>query len=63
MAEVIVKISPGGDVRFEVEGVKGNGCLTLTQGLEKSLGQIEHRIEKPEMYLTEAMEVSNGVGH
>lgn len=64
MPEVIIRISPSGNINLEVEGVKGNGCLSLTQGLEAGLGQIQSKIEKPEMYQMEELiqGVTNGNG-
>ena len=42
--EVEVFIDASGQVRLEVRGVKGPGCLELTAGLEAALGgQIQMR--------------------
>ena len=38
LQEIEVFIAPDGTVRLEVRGVKGGGCLSLTEALEKGLG-------------------------
>lgn len=50
MQELEIAISPSGEVKIEVKGVKGDGCLELTRGLEQSLGQVEDRQLKSEYY-------------
>lgn len=36
--EIDVFISPQGEVKIEVRGVKGQKCLEITRGLEHALG-------------------------
>jgi len=36
--EIDVFVRPDGTVRIEVRGVKGEGCLSLTEAVEKRLG-------------------------
>jgi hypothetical protein len=36
--EIDVFISPEGEVKIEVRGVKGKKCLEITRGLENALG-------------------------
>ncbi len=36
--EIDVFISPEGEVKIEVRGVKGQKCLEITRGLENALG-------------------------
>jgi hypothetical protein len=38
MEEIIVTISPTGDVQVTVEGVTGSGCAVLTKALQDALG-------------------------
>lgn len=38
LQEIEIFIAPDGTVRLEVRGVKGDGCLGLTEALEKGLG-------------------------
>jgi hypothetical protein len=47
--EVEVIIEKNGEVRIEVRGLKGGGCLAATRELEQSLGGIiAHREMTPE---------------
>jgi hypothetical protein len=49
LQEIDVIIDKDGQVRIEVRGVKGAGCLDLTKGLEAALGgQVEDRQMTPE---------------
>lgn len=49
LEEVDIVIEPDGRVRVEVRGVKGAGCLALTEALEQALGgQIVSRDMTPE---------------
>lgn len=48
--EMEVFITPDGEVKYEVRGVKGKQCLALTRELEHDLGgQIISREETSEM--------------
>jgi hypothetical protein len=42
-AEILCYVSPGGQVRIKVKGVKGPDCLKLTEEFEKSLGKVISR--------------------
>lgn len=46
--KIRVKISDDGEVNLEVIGVKGKGCLDLTEALEKELGIVTDRTKKRE---------------
>lgn len=50
MQEMEVTISPSGEVKIEVKGVGGPGCLDLTRDLENQLGAVEERQLKSEYY-------------
>ena len=57
MEEITMTISPEGDVKIEVNGVEGAGCLEATRPLEEALGiEDPERTEKPEMMLTQDVE-------
>ena len=43
MEEIKLKIMPDGEVKIEVQGVKGESCVTLTELLEKELGLVVKR--------------------
>jgi hypothetical protein len=49
--EIGIKILPTGEVRINVEGVKGDKCLKLTEDIEKLLGnEIIEREKTYEFY-------------
>lgn len=41
MEEIIVDISPEGEVKISVKGVKGKSCKDLTKALEAALGDVK----------------------
>jgi hypothetical protein len=52
--ELDIYIEKDGQVRLEVRGVKGPGCLDLTKALEEALGgDVTSREMKPEAYEVE----------
>lgn len=46
--QVLVSISPTGEVTVEAQGVKGAGCHALTKAIEQSLGVVAADNLKPE---------------
>jgi hypothetical protein len=40
MAKVVVTIDPTGKLKYEIQGVKGEGCLNLTAALSENLGPV-----------------------
>ncbi|MEW6279297.1 MAG: DUF2997 domain-containing protein [Candidatus Eremiobacterota bacterium] len=48
--EVQVIIGPDGQVKIEVNGVKGMSCLDVTAELEKALGTVKNRELTPEAH-------------
>ncbi len=57
LQEIDIFIEKDGQVKLEVRGVKGPGCLDLTRDLEKALGGEVEREMRPEAY--EAIEQYN----
>lgn len=51
--ELEIVISPAGDVRITVNGMKGKKCVDLTQSLEEAIGHVVERTLKPEYYESE----------
>jgi hypothetical protein len=49
-AEIIVNISPKGEVTLEVEGAKGSSCTNVTSALEAALGSSTNKEFKREFY-------------
>jgi len=41
MEQIIVTISPSGEVQVSVNGVKGKRCKDLTKNLESALGNVK----------------------
>lgn len=54
--KILITFSGEGDAQIEVQGVKGQKCLALTEDLEKALGQVKERRKKPEFHLQETAE-------
>ena len=48
--EMEITISPAGEVKIQVKGVHGAGCLDLTKDLENRLGAVEDRQLTAEYY-------------
>jgi hypothetical protein len=40
MEEIVVTISPSGDVTVTVNGATGSGCVAWTKALEEALGTV-----------------------
>lgn len=47
MKEVVIDVSPTGDVTIEGKGFTGDECL-ITQAIEAELGVVTKRVKKPE---------------
>jgi hypothetical protein len=41
MEEIMVKITPQGDVKVSVKGVKGKSCKDMTKALEAAFGDVQ----------------------
>ncbi|MEW6418555.1 MAG: DUF2997 domain-containing protein [Nitrospirota bacterium] len=55
--EVDVFITPDGEVRYEVRGIKGKKCLDVTKDLELALGgQVISREETSEMFQADVID-------
>jgi hypothetical protein len=48
--EIVVTISPKGEVSLEVQNAKGTSCTSLTAAFEAALGMAGHKQLKPEFY-------------
>lgn len=44
-----VTVSKKGEVKFEVKGMQGAGCLKATKTLEEAMGKVSKRVAKAEM--------------
>lgn len=50
MKELLITIDRHGEVSLDVTGAVGDECTKLTEPLERALGAVLDRQEKPEMY-------------
>lgn len=50
MKEMIIDIDADGNMKIEVNGVKGSECLKETKELEEKLGVVTKRDKKPDFY-------------
>lgn len=51
--EVFIEISPSGDTKVSVKGVKGESCQSLTKEFEAALGKTTSDSKTKEYYLHE----------
>ncbi|SFR12456.1 DUF2997 domain-containing protein [Desulfoscipio geothermicus] len=57
--EIIITVSPDGNVNIEAQGYQGRECIKATASFEKDLGIVEKRKFKP-VALQEEQEVVTG---
>ena len=50
MKQIKITISPEGEIKVEVSGVKGKSCTDLTRQLEAALGDTERSKKKPDYF-------------
>lgn len=51
--ELEISITPEGEVKIEVKGVKGASCLDVTKDIEEALGVVKSRENTSEYYQQE----------
>lgn len=51
--ELEITITPDGEVKIEVKGVKGSSCVDLTKDIEEALGVVTDREHTSEYYQQE----------
>lgn len=56
MEKIIIDID-GGDIKMEVQGVKGKKCTKITEPFEKALGKVINRTHKKEYNDLEAVNI------
>ena len=52
MKQIIIEVSPTGELKIEAVGFKGNACEKATKALEEALGTAGSRTKKPDWYQT-----------
>jgi acylphosphatase len=55
--QIIVEVSPSGEVKVSVKGVKGKACKDLTKKIEEALGEASN-VKETEEYYQEATQRS-----
>ena len=50
MKKLIVTVTQEGKTSIEAEGFNGQGCTQASEFLERALGTVQSRTEKPEMH-------------
>jgi hypothetical protein len=60
VADIIVDISPEGEVKIEGRGFKGAECHKATAALEAALGKIVSSRPTPEFYQAQAQKARTG---
>jgi hypothetical protein len=50
MKQIIVTVTPEGEVQIEAVGFKGNACESATKAIEQALGVKKGFKKKPEYY-------------
>jgi hypothetical protein len=51
--ELIITVSPSGETKIEVQGIKGRSCKDVTRELEAALGETVRSTPTKEMYARE----------
>jgi hypothetical protein len=46
--EIIVEVSPQGEVKVSVKGVKGKSCKDMTKALEAAFGDVQSSVKTSE---------------
>jgi hypothetical protein len=62
-AQIKITIDKGANMTVEVEGAKGGQCLSLTEFLEESVGQVVSRQKTREFYQSAKIGLRNTLSH
>lgn len=54
MKQIIVEVSPDGEVKIEAVGYRGQSCAKATEALEKAMGLPGKSVKKKEYFQTES---------
>jgi hypothetical protein len=55
MAKMNITITPNGDIKIQIEGVKGRRCLDFSKVFEETLGEVTDRKFTSEYYQEESI--------
>lgn len=50
MKQLLITVTPTGEVSIEATGFKGKGCEAATRAIEAALGTVQQRKKKPEYH-------------
>ena len=56
--ELEISITPEGEVKIEVKGIKGSSCVDATKEIEEALGVVKDREHTSEFYQQEQAQES-----
>lgn len=59
--EIVIDVSPTGDVTVEGKNIEGSDCKALTREIEQALGTVTATKLKPEYHRTRAVRRKAGV--
>lgn len=59
--QVIIQVSPDGEVKIDAVGFKGNACEKATAALIKAMGQVTKSAKKPEFFAQQTQEQKAGL--
>jgi hypothetical protein len=55
MAKMSITITPNGDVKIQIEGIKGKKCVDFSKAFEEALGEVSDRKFTSEYYQEESI--------
>jgi len=55
MAKINISITPSGEIKVQIEGVKGKKCLDFSKAFEEALGKVTERKFTSEYYQEESV--------
>jgi hypothetical protein len=55
MAKIYVTITSSGEIKVQIEGVKGKKCLDFSKAFEEALGEVTERKFTSEYYQEESV--------
>lgn len=58
--QVIIQVSPDGEVKIEAVGFRGTACEQATRALETAMGKVGKRSRKPEYHQQQAQQAKVG---
>jgi hypothetical protein len=61
MQEIIIDISPTGDIKLEGNNIEGPDCKKLTEGIEEALGVVTASKKTPEYHRSRSVGITKRV--